>query len=54
MAEAKLAVLVVFADSVNMSLSTDEEAKVEAAGNSTDLDRVTKWHLDRLADFLTL
>ena len=50
--KAELPILVVLPHRVDMTLSTDEEAKVVAAGHPLDLDRVTKWHLDRIANFL--
>jgi len=52
--QAKLPILIIFAQCVNMTLFTDEEAKVIAARNTLDLYRVAERHLNRITHFLPL
>lgn len=50
--QTELTILVVLAYCVDVSLLADEEAKVVAAADPADLDRITEGHLDWVADFL--
>ena len=52
-AKSKLSILIVFSDSVDMTLRADKEAEVVAARNSLYLNLATKWHLHRVAQLLT-
>ena len=52
MAQTKLAILVILANRVHVSLRANEEAEVVTAADSLDLNTLTEWHLHRVANLL--
>ena len=52
MAQTKLAILVILANRVHVSLRANEESEVVTAAHSLDLDALTEGHLYRVANLL--